>query len=70
MGEGNGVNADGPRPGPAHRERWLLRCPICLSDRNDFYLGGKLGFQMRKCLDCGYIGAAFIEVDEKWCPPD
>lgn len=45
MGEGNGVNADGPKPGPAHRERWLLRCPICFSDRNELYLGGNLGFR-------------------------
>jgi rubredoxin len=48
--------------------KWVRRCPICLSDRNDFYLGGKISFQLYKCLDCGYIGAAFIEVDPRWSP--
>ncbi len=46
----------------------VLRCPICFSDRNDLHLGGNLSLQMYKCLDCGYIGAAFIEVEEGWSP--
>jgi len=50
---------------------FVLRCPICFSDRNDLWLGGMGGggLQMRKCLDCGYVGGAFIEVEEKWSPP-
>ena len=48
--------------------RWVLRCPKCFSSRNDLYLGGKLSLQMYKCLDCGYIGGAFIKVEEKWSP--
>lgn len=51
------------------KEKFVLRCPICFSDRNDLWLGGKGGLQMRKCLDCGYIGATFIEVEQKWSPP-
>jgi hypothetical protein len=48
--------------------KWVLRCPICLSDRNDIYLGGKIARQLYKCLDCEYIGSAFIEVDSRWTP--
>ena len=45
-----------------NKAEWIPRCPICFSDRNDLWLGGTGGLQIRKCLDCGYIGAAFIEV--------
>lgn len=50
------------------RVEWVLRCPICLSARNDLWLGGKGGLQTRKCLDCGYVGSAFIEVQAEWSP--
>jgi hypothetical protein len=51
------------------RVRRVLRCPICFSSRNDLYLGGKLSLQMYKCLDCGFVGVGFIEVDQGWSPP-
>ena len=47
---------------------WLLRCLHCLSHRVDLLLGGQYSFQMYKCLDCGYIGTNFIEVEETLPP--
>lgn len=48
-----------------NKTKWVLRCPICSSDRNVLWLGGTGGLPVRKCLDCGYIGAAFIEVEAR-----
>jgi len=47
----------------------VRRCPICFSARNDLFLGGKFSPQVYKCLDCGYVGAVFVEFEEKWVPP-
>jgi hypothetical protein len=55
-------NRDGKKP--KDRTKWTLRCPICFSSRNDLWLGGKGGLQMHKCLDCGYVGAAFVSVED------
>ena len=43
--------------------KWVLRCPQCPSHRVDLLLGGQYSFQTHKCLDCGYIGTNFIEVE-------
>ena len=48
--------------------KYVLRCPQCLSHRVDLWLGGWGGLSMRRCLDCGYVGANFIEVEENLPP--
>ena len=46
--------------------RYVLRCPHCLSGHIDLWIGGKGGLQMHKCLDCSFVGASFIEVEERF----
>jgi|GEM_PF-4025098 hypothetical protein len=41
---------------------------MCKNSRNDLWLGGKGELQMRKCLDCGYVGSAFVSVDDNTMP--
>jgi hypothetical protein len=44
--------------------RYVLRCPQCFSGHVDLWVGGKGGLGMHKCLECGFMGASFIEVEE------
>jgi len=39
-------------------------CPQCRSSNVDVWLGRGSG-NMYKCLDCGFQGASFIDVDEE-----
>ena len=39
-------------------------CPFCYSSNIDVWLGRGSG-NMFKCLDCGFQGALFIEMDEE-----
>jgi transposase-like protein len=39
-------------------------CPFCYSSNIDVWLGRGSG-NMYKCLDCGFQGALFIEMDEE-----
>ena len=59
---GSSVNKQDKTKGTKHKERWILICPKCFSYRNDLVLTG-YSLQKRKCLDCGFIGVTFIEVE-------
>jgi hypothetical protein len=58
------------KKGRKGKTRWIVRCPKCFSDRNDLYLGGGISTQVRKCMNCGYIGGAFIKVEGEWNPEE
>ena len=42
----------------------VMICPQCRSSNVDVWLGRGSG-NMYKCLDCGFQGASFIDVDEE-----
>ena len=42
----------------------VLLCPVCLSGRIVFHLGGYAGV-IYKCQDCGYVGPIVLEVDKE-----
>jgi predicted RNA-binding Zn-ribbon protein involved in translation (DUF1610 family) len=44
-------------------DTWVRICPRCLSTQVDLHLYGRFSQQLYKCLDCGYVGIDFTQVD-------